>query len=355
MDMTSGYGSGTFPTISALTWTNAKEVLPHEAHHFTPWLADNLELLADALGLDELVLVSKEWKVESFALDILAQGRDADGDVRVVIENQYGSTDHRHLGQILTYAAHAAAGGHRVLAVWITEEVHPAHLAAAEFLNRVAASDDATFGLVLARVRFAAAPVGWHVHFEIETEPNAFLATKSTGAPGPGSALTASARAEFIEGIVPEIDLVVAALGMARMGGINRKHGAAAYRFPPSLELAAFATARVVCARDFVNVALYIEHYPEAARNAAVADVLREHFTSHLNAYGLTVDDWHGSKEHIKRERVISVVDAGYQTGTVGEVAPAAAQVLSAWARMATDHPITGIAAAVERRLAGTA
>src|SRR3990170_4020883 len=97
------------PVITPLTWASAKEVLAHEAHDFTPWLAANLDLLADKLGLDELELVATEWKVETFALDILAKGRDADGDVSVVIENQYGPTDHRHLGQILTYAAHAAA------------------------------------------------------------------------------------------------------------------------------------------------------------------------------------------------------------------------------------------------------
>ena len=169
------------PTITALTWSSARDVLPHEPLDFTPWLADNLDLLHDVLGLDQLVLQSTEWKVETFALDILAQGSDADGDVTVVIENQYGATDHTHLGQILTYSAHAAAVGHRVLAVWITEEVRPAHLAAVEFINRIAAGDASTFGIVLLRVRFAPAPVGWHVHFEVASEPNAFLAQPVPG------------------------------------------------------------------------------------------------------------------------------------------------------------------------------
>lgn len=119
----------------------------------------HLDLLVETLGLDHLELDTTEWRVDTFALDILAHGSDADGDVTVVIENQYGLTDHRHLGQLLTYAAHAAASGHRVLAVWLTEEVRPAHLAVVEFLNRVAA-EGSTFGMVLLRVRFAPARLG---------------------------------------------------------------------------------------------------------------------------------------------------------------------------------------------------
>lgn len=92
------------PRITPLTWATAREVLPHEAHDFTPWLAENLDLLADALGLDDLALVAREWDVETFSLDLLAVGSDLDGDIRVAIESQYGATDHRHLGQLLTYA-----------------------------------------------------------------------------------------------------------------------------------------------------------------------------------------------------------------------------------------------------------
>ena len=209
--------SGVQPQITALTWSSAKEVLPHEAHDFTPWLAKNLDLLADKLGLDELELVSTEWKVDAFALDIFARGSDADGEVKVVIENQYGATDHRHLGQILTYAAHAAAPGHRVLAVWITEDVRPAHLAAVDFLNRVAAAEESTFGMVLLRVMFASAPVGWHVNFEVESEPNAFLKVRPPHDRDESSE-TAMARSEFIEEVVALLDgpLVKAGAGSGR-------------------------------------------------------------------------------------------------------------------------------------------
>ncbi len=229
------------PQISALTWSSAREGLPHEAYDFTPWLAENLHLLADALGLDDLELTATEWRVEAFALDILARGRDADGEIIVVIENQYGASDHRHLGQLLTYAAHAATPGHRVLAVWVTEDVRPAHLAAAEFLNRVAAAATSGFGIVLLRVLFAPAPAGWHVHFEVESAPNAFLAEPAPDSSTGGNPATAAARAQFIEAVVESLDPALERVGLRRSGGINRKHGAAVYRFPPALEVSRYA------------------------------------------------------------------------------------------------------------------
>lgn len=330
----------TQPQITALTWSSAREVLAHEAHDFTPWLASNLDLLADALGLDQLELMSTESRVGTFALDILARGSDADGDVTVVIENQYGATDHRHLGQILTYAAHAAATGNRVLAVWVTEEVRPAHLAAVEFLNRIASAESSTFGMTLLRVLFAPAPVGWHVHFEIESERNAFLAQPVSGSGGVATSETAIARGDFIEAVVALLDGRLATEGLRRSGGINRKHGAAVYKFPDDQELSRFATARVVCRRDFVNVALYFEHYPSSAQNWAAAEVLRREYQARVDNYGLHVDDWHGSRESTKRERIITELGAGYEDGDTEDVAAGAAEVLSAWAQLVRDHPI---------------
>jgi hypothetical protein len=75
-------------TISAVQWMAARDVLGGEASRFTPWLADNLDILADALGLAELTLVETESDVGGNRLDILASGVDDDADIRpVAIEN----------------------------------------------------------------------------------------------------------------------------------------------------------------------------------------------------------------------------------------------------------------------------
>jgi hypothetical protein len=39
------------PLIQAMQWLPARDVLPREADDFTPWLADNLDILAAAIGL----------------------------------------------------------------------------------------------------------------------------------------------------------------------------------------------------------------------------------------------------------------------------------------------------------------
>lgn len=332
------------PVITPLTWASAKDVLPHEAHDFTPWLADNLDLLAETLGLDHLDLDTTEWRVDTFALDILAHGSDADGDVTVVIENQYGLTDHRHLGQILTYAAHAAASGHRVLAVWLTEEVRPAHLAVVEFLNRVAA-EGSTFGMVLLRVRFAPAPIGWRVHFEVESEPNAFLSQPTPGGSsgGAGNPETATARATFIEAVVNDFDPLLKPANLNRRGGINTKHGAVIYQFPAHLPVAKVATARVKCTADVVDIALYLESYPDNAGNWAAAEVLRRTYEPLLDDYGLQVDTWHGSRPNVKRDRIITRLDTGYASGDPADVSRHAAEVITTWTRMCTEHPIAAI------------
>ena len=106
-----------------------KELWTGEATHFTPWLAKNIDTLGNKLGMD-LELESTEAAAGDFSADIIA--RDLSTNKLVVIENQYGSTDHRHLGQIITYASVLGAGA----VVWIAETVRPEHKSAVDFLNQ---------------------------------------------------------------------------------------------------------------------------------------------------------------------------------------------------------------------------
>ena len=84
----------------------------HEALNFTPWLACNLHLLGEELGI-ELEFCQLEKRVGPFYLDILA--KEAGTDVLVAIENQLEWTDTHHLGQLLTYAT----GCNAPVAIWV--------------------------------------------------------------------------------------------------------------------------------------------------------------------------------------------------------------------------------------------
>ena len=80
--------------LGTIEQVELREVWPHEAQDFTPWLADNLDKLGEALGLD-LELQSAEAAVGSFSLDVLAH--DLGSNRPVIIENQLEVTNHDHL------------------------------------------------------------------------------------------------------------------------------------------------------------------------------------------------------------------------------------------------------------------
>src|SRR2546421_146973 len=109
-------------TLGSLQRVPLRTVWPEEDGHFTPWLCHeaNLYSLGLALGL-VLKFRSREKGVGSFRADIECAERDS--GLAVVIENQFERTDHRHLGEVLTYAA----GLNAKIVLWIAEEFSPEH------------------------------------------------------------------------------------------------------------------------------------------------------------------------------------------------------------------------------------
>jgi hypothetical protein len=72
-----------------------REVWHDESRVFTPWLAENVEYLSEALGMD-LELIGTEMPVGPFFADIVLV--DLGSERRVVVENFLGATDHDHWG-----------------------------------------------------------------------------------------------------------------------------------------------------------------------------------------------------------------------------------------------------------------
>lgn len=121
---------------------NVREIWENEATKFTPWLEKNIEKLGEALGM-ELEVEQREADVGDFSLDLLV--KDLGTNRVVIIENQFNSTDHNHLGKLLTYAAGFDAG----VVIWISETIRDEHRQALEWLNQKTDSETDFFGVVI--------------------------------------------------------------------------------------------------------------------------------------------------------------------------------------------------------------
>src|SRR5262245_52895332 len=110
-----------------------RDVFRDEARHFTTWLEQNLEALADRLGL-KLSVVQREKAVGDFNVDLLCE--DEEGRP-VIVENQLEKTDHDHLEKLLTYLVNLEASS----AIWVTPEPRPEHAKVIDWLNENTAAD----------------------------------------------------------------------------------------------------------------------------------------------------------------------------------------------------------------------
>ena len=118
----------------------------NEALDFTPWLAQNLDLLGEELGI-KLELVQQEKAVGPMSLDILA--RETDTGKLVAIENQLEWTDTHHLGQLITYATGCDAH----VAIWVATEFRHEYAKALHLLNEWTAGRTRFYGVKIEVVR----------------------------------------------------------------------------------------------------------------------------------------------------------------------------------------------------------
>ncbi len=154
---------------------NPRDVWISESGDFTPWLADNLDVLAEELGLS-LTLMAMEVPVGDFRLDIQAQ--TPDGQL-VIIENQLERTDHGHLGQLLIYASGLEAAA----VVWIAPTFRDEYRRTLDWLNERTDTGVNFFGVEVGVVQIGEggprAPV-----FEVVARPNGWQKGVKQSAPG---------------------------------------------------------------------------------------------------------------------------------------------------------------------------
>lgn len=139
-------------TMNKLNITDVKGWSDERA--FCAWLAnDGLPTLNESLQL-ALVDAETEVLVGDFKADIVcADVSDTDRPGLAVIEVQLGESDHRHLGQVLTYAAGLDDTDSDVKhvvrhVIWIAEGFRDEHLQALDWINGYFGQKVYVFGLV---------------------------------------------------------------------------------------------------------------------------------------------------------------------------------------------------------------
>ena len=116
--------------LGILQEVDVRTLWKHEQYDFSNWLAQekNIELLNDVLGLT-LVDIEKEAYVGAYRCDLVA--KDDTTGIKVIIENQLETSNHDHLGKIITYASGLNAN----VIVWIVTQAREEHRSAIEWLN----------------------------------------------------------------------------------------------------------------------------------------------------------------------------------------------------------------------------
>jgi len=161
-------GGITISKLGKIEVVNPREIWSNEERNFTPWLEENIEELSEVIGIP-LVIEEIEKRVGNYELDMY--GKVEGTNEIVVIENQLEVSDHKHLGQLITYAS----GLNASIIIWVTPRINDEHKKAIEWLNEIS-QDEKSFFLVrpeVLRIENSLPAVRFHV----ESSPSDFERT----------------------------------------------------------------------------------------------------------------------------------------------------------------------------------
>lgn len=151
--------------LGILEKVDLRNVWPNEATKFTIWLMkkENISLLEEELDL-QFDNIEREGSAGRYSVDIVAD--EIQSGKKVIIENQLEQTDHKHLGQLITYASAFEA----CFIIWVVKDYTEEHKQAIDWFNKNM-PDDISFFLVQVELwqigNSAPAP-----HFDVICQPN---------------------------------------------------------------------------------------------------------------------------------------------------------------------------------------
>jgi len=162
--------------LAQLKQVDLREVWQYEASEFTKWLAnkENLNLLSDEIGI-EISLLQTEANVGKFHVDILAEEENTGR--KIVIENQLETTNHDHLGKLITYAS----GFNAEIIIWIVKDVRDEHKQAIDWLNENTNESINFFAIKMEVWQIDDSPFA--PKFQVVSQPNDWAKTIKTSPP----------------------------------------------------------------------------------------------------------------------------------------------------------------------------
>lgn len=338
------------PHIAAVEWLTAKAVLGGEATDFTPWLVRpaSMEILGNALKLEDLSAVTSELNVLGKRLDILATAFDENGnEIPVCIENQYGMSDASHLGRLIAYLAHQGKGR----AVWVVEHAHDAYVAAVRFLNRTSTDD---VGYYLVEVRFThGAADSYQVHFEVLAAPIAW----ERGAKGGSGVMKAvnEPKVAYLEAIFEAAKPTLLGAGFPSLN----THARGAYlwiSWPSTLWFRRFAPRfDIRITKTAVMVVVYVWTFPIREANSVAMEILQSRYGEAIaqQVPEGSVVTWSAAGSGRREAVRIECAGGGYDSGDVQEAATWATNMAMMWLDLLRSDPISDLEDQVKSALPG--
>jgi len=128
--------------LKKLELREIKKIWPHEEKDLSPWIAKNVDDLNKVLNL-QIEIEGKEEYIQNLRLDLV--GTDNFSQMPIIIENQFGKSNHDHLGKLITYSAAKEAG----IVIWIANEIQIVHRNAIEWLNEISPKEMTFYGVEL--------------------------------------------------------------------------------------------------------------------------------------------------------------------------------------------------------------
>lgn len=128
--------------LKKLGLNEIKKIWPREEKDLSPWIAKNVDDLNKLLNL-QIEIEGKEEYIQNLRLDLV--GTDNFSQMPIIIENQFGKSNHDHLGKLITYSAAKEAG----IVIWIANEIQITHRNAIEWLNEISPKEMTFYGVEL--------------------------------------------------------------------------------------------------------------------------------------------------------------------------------------------------------------